>query len=89
MAGFVNANGSIARGNSDRFTVQKEGTGVYHVQFNKALSAVPIVVATSDGGARGSDARVVSTNKNGFTVEGRTYSDHGLSDIGFGFIVVG
>ena len=88
MAGFINADGSIARGNREKFAVRKEGTGEYHIQFNRALPSVPIVVATSDGGQRGSDARIVSTDRNGFVVEGRTYSDHGLSDIGFGFMVV-
>lgn len=86
FAGFVNPDSAIARG--DGFTVDKEGAGKYHVIFKKQLPSTPVVVATSDGGREGSFAHVVSTDQTGFKVEGRRYSDHGLSDIGFAFLVV-
>jgi len=86
-AGFVGTGGNVVRSGGGPVHVDKEATGKYHIIFDQALASVPVVVATSDGGPKGSFARITETTVNGFKIEGRDYAAHGLADIGFSFMV--
>jgi hypothetical protein len=89
-AGFVEIGGKLVRSGGRPLRVEKEVVGVYHVIFDEALPAIPVVVATSDGGPQGSFAEIrkETITPNGFKVEGRDYDTHGLADVGFNFLVV-
>ncbi len=87
-SGYVTEDGNIARRSGAEFTVAHQATGIYEIIFSQKLSAVPVVVATSEGGPKGSDVRVRQTTNQSFRVEGRDYAGHGLANTGFGFIVV-
>ena len=95
-AGFVTAEGKLARAAGARLSVKKgqlgdkafagAGVGVYHVTFAQKLSSVPVVVVTADGAAE----IALTTTKEGFTVSCSSVVDRRRvgADRGFNFIVV-
>jgi hypothetical protein len=87
-SGYVTADGVLARSGGAEFAVVHQAKGCYDIVFKNKLPAVPVVVATSEGGREGCDVRVVKTTAQGFTVEGRNYGNHSLGDTPFGFVVV-
>ena len=95
-AGFVTAEGKLARAAGAKLSVKKgelgdkafagAGTGVYHVTFAQKLSSVPVVVVTADVAAE----IALTTTMEGFTVSCSSVKDRrrvGV-DRGFNFIVV-
>jgi hypothetical protein len=87
-AGAVDRTGTTLRQAGKLGSVSRQQAGTYRVTFTEPLRTTPIAVAISDGGQYGSFAEITAIDSRGFTVEGRTYSAHGLADIGFQFVVV-
>ncbi len=87
-AGSVQKNGTVVRHAGFPFTVAPRDSGRYRINFRDPFKEVPIVVAISDGGDKGAVAEITAIDPTGFTVEGRTYSGHGLAKIGFQFVAV-
>ena len=87
-AGAVKKDGTVIRHVGFPFTVIRRKSGQYRVNFRDPFKEIPVVIATSDGGDRGAFAEITSVDSTGFTVEGRTYSAHGLAEIGFQFVAV-
>ncbi len=87
-AGSVAKDGTVVRHSGYPFTVAPRDGGRYRVNFRDPFKEIPVVVATSDGGDRGAFAEITSIDTTGFLVEGRTYSAHGLAEIGFEFVAV-
>lgn len=87
-AGSVQENGTVIRHAGYPFTVAPRDSGRYRINFRDPFKEIPIVVAISDGGDKGAVAEITAIDTTGFTVEGRTYSGHGLAKIGFQFVAV-
>lgn len=86
-AAHINETGNIIAEVGRKIFVSKKSGPYYQVRFSQKLRAKPIILAVSDGGQRGANARVKKANANGFRLEGRSYSANGLVDSGFHFIV--
>ncbi|UTW45921.1 hypothetical protein KFE80_03170 [bacterium SCSIO 12696] len=87
-AGSIKSNGKVEHYSGYPFTVFPVDSGVYRVNFRDPFKNVPVVVAIGDGGESGAIVEVTSIDITGFTIEGRTYSEHGLAPTGFQFIAV-
>ncbi len=87
-AGSVQKNGTVVRHAGYPFTVAPRDSGRYRINFRDPSKQIPTVVAISDGGDKGAFAEITAIDTTGFTVEGRTYSGHGLAKIGFQFVAV-
>ena len=87
-AGYVSSSGTVERQVGQSFTATHQVKGKYRINFRDPFPIPPIVVAISDGGQAGADARLVSVDTTGFSIEGRGYSDHGLADMAFHFVAV-
>lgn len=87
LTGTVNADGSIASGSG--FTVTKNGTGDYTVNFNTAYSAPPVVVCQTIFGIGGSATDVNSLHAipavGSFRVH--TWQNAAAADLPFQFLV--
>jgi hypothetical protein len=86
--GFVTAEGQLQRRIGVPLDVEITTDGRYRATFKNALKEPPVVLATSDGGKRGVDMRVISVRDTGFVIEGRSYDTHAIAPAGFNFIVV-
>ncbi|TDJ63305.1 MAG: hypothetical protein E2O37_09030 [Proteobacteria bacterium] len=88
MAGYVDAQGNLQHEKGELFTVTRPDTGTYRIEFSEPMDIRPVVVATSDGGQKGANIRVVKATRLGVTLEGRAYSSNDKSNTAFNFIVV-
>lgn len=87
-AGSVTERGQRSVGQGRDFSVTRTSAGTYRINFTPSFETRPIVVATSDGGREGAAAEVSDVDPSGFRIEGRTYREHALADIGFDFVAV-